>query len=82
MYYTYPCQLKLATYSSVQNRSAGLKNRAGGKILRSKKVTTMKNSRDQSMCMVEYTCRRESFLKINKRADQNKTMQGGFFSQN
>ena len=65
-------------YSSVPNRRARNK-RAGGKIV-SKSINVQTKIRP---------CRGEFFLKINKRADQNKAavqekidVQGGNFSQN
>ena len=67
------------TYSSVPNRRAGRNKRAGGKIF-SKSINVQTKIR---------TCRGEFFLKINKRADQNRTavqvkidVQGGKSSQN
>ena len=66
-------------YSSVPNRRAVRNKRAGGKIV-SKSINVQTKIRP---------CRGEFFLKINKRADQNKTavqekidVQGGKFSQN
>ena len=66
-------------YSSVPNRRVGRNKRAGGKILK-KTLNVQTKIRP---------CRGEFFLKINKRADQNKTavqdkidVQGGKFSQN
>ena len=72
-------QLQLAKYSSVPNRRAVRIKRAGGKIV-SKSINVQTKIRP---------CRGEFFLKINKRADQNKAavqekidVQGGNFSQN
>ena len=66
-------------YSSVPNRRVGQNKHAGGKIL--KKTLNVQNK--------IRPCRREFFLKINKRAGQNKTavqekigVQGGKCSQN
>ena len=66
-------------YSSVPNRRAVQNKRAGGKIV-SKSINVQTKIRP---------CRGEFFLKINKRADQNKTavqekidVQGGKLSQN
>ena len=66
-------------YSSVPNRRAVRNKRAGGKIV-SKSINVQTKIRP---------CRGKFFLKINKRADQNRTavqdkidVQGGKFSQN
>ena len=66
-------------YSSVPNRRAVQNKRAGGKIV-SKSINVQTKIRP---------CRGKFFLKINKRADQNRTavqdkidVQGGKFSQN
>ena len=56
-------------YSSVPNSRAGRNKHAGGKILE-KRVG--KNKRAEG----------NFFLKINKLADPNKTVQGEFLSQN
>merc|ERR1712051_972560 len=69
----------MCTYSSVPNRRAVRNKRAGGKIV-SKSINVQTKIRP---------CRGKFFLKINKRADQNRTavqdkidVQGGKFSQN
>ena len=54
------------------NRRIGPNKRAGGKILK-KTLNVQTQIRP---------CRGEFFLKIDKRAGQNKAMQGGIFSQN
>ena len=68
-----------SNYSSVPNRSVGRIKRAGWKILR-KTLNVQTKIRP---------CRGEFFLKINKRADQNKAVHigwnrraEGIFSQN
>ena len=70
---------KFHPYSSVPNRRAVRNKRGGGKIV-SKSINVQTKIR---------LCRGEFFLKIKKRADQNKTavqdkidVQGGKFYQN
>ena len=66
-------------YSSVPNRRAVRNKRAGGKIV----------SKSINVQTIIRPCRGNFFLKISKRADQNRTavqdkidVQGGKFSQN
>ena len=72
-------ELKHSGYSSVPNRRVVQNKHAGGKIV-SKSINMQTKIRP---------CRGKFFLKINKRADQNRTavqekidVQGGKFSQN